>query len=71
MLQPVGTLGNVQRNGLLGPGFNEMDFAVKKDTQLGPFWVRPETWNSGPSSSTFSIKTNFGMPSPDSRLLGA
>ena len=34
-LQPVGTLGNVGRNILRGPGFNNLDFALQKDTKLG------------------------------------
>jgi hypothetical protein len=62
MLQPVGTLGNVQRNGLIGPGFNEMDFAIKKDTKL-PFLG--EGGNLEFRAEFFNIfnKTNFGMPS--------
>jgi len=35
MLQPVGTLGNVGRNSLLGPSYTGLDFAVKKETKLG------------------------------------
>ena len=36
VLQPVGQLGNVGRDSLLGPGFTDLDFAVKKNTRL-PF----------------------------------
>jgi hypothetical protein len=35
VLQPAGTLGNVGRNGLMGPSFNEFNFAVRKDIKLG------------------------------------
>jgi hypothetical protein len=34
VLQPAGTLGNVGRDSLLGPGFAQLDFAVQKDTRL-------------------------------------
>lgn len=62
-LQPVGELGNVQRNGLIGPGFNQMDFAIKKDTKL-PFLG--EGGNLEFRAEFFNIfnKTNFAMPSP-------
>jgi hypothetical protein len=33
VLQPVGTLGNVGRDSLIGPGFSELDFAIQKDTK--------------------------------------
>lgn len=36
MLQPVGTLGNVGRNSLLGPRVVNLDFALQKDTRA-PF----------------------------------
>jgi hypothetical protein len=62
MLQPVGQLGNVQRNGLIGPGFNEFDFAIKKDTKI-PFLG--EGGNLEFRAEFFNIfnKTNFGLPS--------
>jgi hypothetical protein len=34
-LQQAGTLGNVLRDGFVGPGLNQVDFAVKKETKLG------------------------------------
>ncbi|HWW85327.1 MAG TPA: carboxypeptidase regulatory-like domain-containing protein [Vicinamibacterales bacterium] len=39
VLPPVGTLGNVGRNSLVGPGFAQLDLAVRKNTKaamLGP-----------------------------------
>jgi Carboxypeptidase regulatory-like domain/TonB dependent receptor len=33
ILQPVGTLGNVGRNSLTGPGYSQLDFALRKDTK--------------------------------------
>jgi len=61
-LQPVGTLGNVRRNSLIGPGFNEFDFAIKKDTAL-PFLG--EAGNLQFRAEFFNLfnKTNFGPPS--------
>jgi hypothetical protein len=35
VLQPVGQLGNVRRDSLFGPGFEEFDFALQKQTKLG------------------------------------
>ena len=34
VLQPVGQLGNVRRDSLFGPGFEEFDFSLQKDTKL-------------------------------------
>jgi len=34
ILQPVGTLGNVGRNSVIGPGLTNLDFAVRKNTGL-------------------------------------
>jgi hypothetical protein len=61
MLQPVGTLGNVKRDNLIGPDFNEMDFAIKKDTKL-PFLG--EAGNLEFKAEFFNIfnKTNFALP---------
>jgi hypothetical protein len=33
VLPPVGTLGNVGRNSLVGPGFAQLDLAVRKNTK--------------------------------------
>jgi hypothetical protein len=62
MLQPVGTLGNVKRNGLIGPGFNEFDFGIKKETRLG---FLGEGGNLTFRAEFFNIfnHTNFGIPS--------
>jgi hypothetical protein len=62
MLQPVGTLGDVGRNVLTGPGFNEFDFSIQKDTKA-PFLG--EAGNLAFRAEFFNIfnHTNFGMPS--------
>ena len=61
MLQPVGTLGNVPRDGLLGPHFNEFNFAVKKETKLG---FLGEAGNLTFRAEFFNLfnHPNFAMP---------
>ena len=34
VLQPVGTLGNVGRNSLTGPGYSQLDFALQKNIKV-------------------------------------
>ena len=61
--QPRGTLGDVARNAIRGPGFASVDFAVIKNTQLagGDFPVdlqfRAEFFN-------IFNRANFGLPDP-------
>jgi outer membrane receptor protein involved in Fe transport len=63
ILQPVGTLGDVRRNSLLGPNFNQFDFAIKKETRLG---FLGEAGNLTFRAEFFNIfnHTNYAMPSP-------
>jgi hypothetical protein len=62
MLQPAGTLGNVGRNSLYGPGFDEFDFAIQKDTKLG---FLGEAGNLAFRAEFFNVANhaNFGIPS--------
>jgi hypothetical protein len=62
-LQPAGTLGDVKRNSLYGPGFDELDFAIQKDTKLG---LLGEAGDLAFRAEFFNIANhaNFGMPSP-------
>jgi hypothetical protein len=67
ILQPVGTLGNVGRNSLTGPGFSQLDFAVRKQTkarflgEAGAIEFRAEFFNllnhpnfAAPNGAVFS-----------------
>lgn len=62
-LQPAGTLGNVGRDSLRGPGYVNTDFSVKKDTKLrwlgsaGLLDMRADIFN-------IFNHPNFAMPSP-------
>lgn len=63
MLQPRGSLGDIPRNSLRGPGLVNWDFSVNKDTSLpflgeaGKLQFRAELFN-------VLNKVNYGMPSP-------
>ena len=59
-LPPYGTLGNVGRDSLIGPGFMDLDFSVMKETKL------TEKVNLGLRAEFFNIvnHTSFGNPSP-------
>jgi hypothetical protein len=52
MLQPVGTLGDVPRDSLSGPGFVDLDLSLRKDTKLsrlgegGNFQFRADFFNA-------------------------
>jgi hypothetical protein len=37
ILPPVGTLGNVGRNSLAGPGYAQLDFGIRKQTKAPMF----------------------------------
>lgn len=61
ILQPAGTLGNVSRNSLIGPGLVELDFSVEKAAKLpflgegGALQFRAEFFN-------IINHPNLGMP---------
>ncbi len=61
ILQPVGTLGNVGRNALYGPGFEDVDFSLGKRTKIsalgeaGNFEVRADVFN-------IFNRANFAVP---------
>jgi hypothetical protein len=52
MLQPVGTLGDVPRDSLSGPGYADLDLSLRKDTRLsrlgeaGNFQFRADFFNA-------------------------
>ena len=58
VLQPFGTLGNVGRNSLTGPGLLDLDFSVIKDTRI------TEKLNAEFRAEFFNIlnHTNLGQP---------
>jgi hypothetical protein len=61
ILQPVGTLGNVGRDSLYGPGFENADFAVQKDNRVR---FLGEAGNIEFRAEFFNIfnRPNFGPP---------
>lgn len=61
MLQPVGTLGNVGRDSLTGPGYINFDFALHKNTKVG---FLGESGNIEFRAEAFNIVNhpNLGMP---------
>ena len=61
MLQPVGTLGNVGRDSLYGPGFANLDFGLHKNTKLG---FLGEAGNIEFRAEIFNLLNhpNLGMP---------
>ena len=61
MLQPVGTLGHVGRDSLVGPGFVDFDFGIHKNTKLG---LLGEAGNIEFRAEAFNLlnRPNFGMP---------
>jgi hypothetical protein len=61
MLQPAGTLGNVGRNSLLGPGFEDLDFSLRKNTKLS---FLGEAGNMEFRADFFNIlnRANFSEP---------
>ena len=62
ILQPAGTLGNVPRNALQGPGYADLDFSIHKDTPL--HWFGDEG-NLEFRTDFFNIMNhpNLGVPS--------
>jgi hypothetical protein len=61
VLQPAGTLGNVSRNSLMGPGYQQIDLTLQKDTKLR---YLGESGNLQFRAEAFNIfnHPNFGMP---------
>ncbi len=57
-LQPYGTLGNVGRDSLIGPGLLDLDFSIIKETKI------TEKLNAEFRAEFFNIlnHTNFGQP---------
>jgi len=60
-LQPVGTLGNVGRNSLYGPGYSQLDFSIQKLTKTR--WLG-ESGSVEWRTEFFNIfnRPNFSMP---------
>lgn len=58
VLQPFGTLGNLGRNSLFGPGFADFDFSLSKITQI------KESMNVEFRAEAFNLfdHPNFGLP---------
>jgi hypothetical protein len=63
VLQPAGTLGNVRRDSLYGPGLATLDFAVQKNTKLR---LLGEAGNLEFRAEFFNIfnRANFALPNP-------
>ena len=61
MLQPVGTLGNVGHDSLVGPGLVDFDFGIHKNTKLG---LLGEAGNMEFRAEAFNLLNhpNLGMP---------
>ncbi len=61
ILQPVGTLGNVGRNSLTGPGYSQLDFALQKNMKVP---LMGETGAVEFRTEFFNILNhpNFGSP---------
>ena len=61
MLQPVGTLGNVGHDSLVGPGLADFDFGIHKNTKLG---LLGEAGNVEFRAEAFNLLNhpNLGMP---------
>jgi hypothetical protein len=63
VLQPVGQLGNLGRDVLLGPGFADLDFAVKKDTRM-PFLGEAGSLEFRAEFFNIFNRPNFTDPNP-------
>jgi len=65
-LPPYGTLGDIGRDSLIGPGFMDLDFSVMKNTKL------TERVNMELRAEFFNIvnHTSFGNPTPGFTFVG-
>jgi hypothetical protein len=65
-LPPYGTLGDISRDNLIGPGFMDLDFSVMKETKL------TERVNLELRAEFFNIvnHTSFGNPTPGFTFVG-
>ena len=61
VLQPAGTLGNVGRNAIYGPGYNDLDYSIRKLTKIG---FLGENGNLEFRADMFNIfnRVNFSVP---------
>jgi hypothetical protein len=65
ILQPSGTLGNVARNALRGPGFASVDLSLRKDTKLS---FLGETGNLQIRTDAFNLFNHPNFSTPDNRV---
>jgi Carboxypeptidase regulatory-like domain len=65
ILQPVGTLGNVGRNSLTGPGYVNLDVALRKNTKLAKLG---EAGNVEFRAEFFNILNHPNFSEPDHRV---
>jgi outer membrane receptor protein involved in Fe transport len=68
ILQPVGTLGNVGRNSLIGPGLATFDFSLRKNTRIG---FLGEAGNLEFRTDAFNLFNRPNFASPDNRVFTA
>lgn len=66
VLQPAGTLGNVGRNTLIGPGLANLDFSLAKDTSVG---FLGEAGKLEFRAELFNVLNRVNFDNPDSGVI--